>query len=172
MSDEIVVKVNSYGPGRPLSLVYFDPVSGRKKAKSSSTTDWREAERLAGELEKELRAGRYAPASKVTWADFRKRYEAEKSICPISQDRAQFQVRRESSGKSLEPRPALQTDGGRLVAFPSEATRGGHGRNHYFDYPSPPASVLFMGRIRGVVARGPQDGHSTGRRGKGKGGQW
>jgi integrase len=78
MDESIVVKVNSYGPGRPLSLVYFDPISGKKKAKSSGTTDWREAERLAGELEKELRSGRYAPPSKLTWADFRKRYEAEK----------------------------------------------------------------------------------------------
>ena len=79
MSDsEIVVKVNSYGPGRPLALVYVDPISGRKKAKSASTTDWREAERQAGELEKELRAGRYCPPSKVTWQQFRKRYETEK----------------------------------------------------------------------------------------------
>ncbi len=78
MSDEIIVKVNSYGSGRPLSLVYFDPISGKKKAKSSGTTDWREAERLAGELERELRSGRYAAPSKLTWADFRKRYESEK----------------------------------------------------------------------------------------------
>ncbi len=78
MSDEITVKVNSYGPGRPLSLVWYDPVSGRKVAKSAKTTDWREAERQAGELEKELRSGRYASPSKLTWADFRKRYEAEK----------------------------------------------------------------------------------------------
>jgi len=78
MSDEIRVKVNSYGPGRPLSLVYIDPVSGRKKAKSSGTTDWREAERLAGELEKELRSGRYAPPSKVTWGQFVERYTQEK----------------------------------------------------------------------------------------------
>jgi integrase len=78
MSDEIVVKVNSYGPGRPLGLVYIDPISARKKAKSSGTTDWREAERLAGELEKELRAGRFAPPSKVTWQDFRRRYVEEK----------------------------------------------------------------------------------------------
>ena len=61
-----------------MSLVFFDPISGKKKAKSAGTTDWREAERMAGELEKELRAGRYAPPSKMTWADFRKRYEAEK----------------------------------------------------------------------------------------------
>jgi len=77
MSDEIVVRVHSHGPGRSLALVYFDPVSGRKKTKSSGTTDWREAERLAGELEKELRAGRYTPPSKITWSDFRTRYTEE-----------------------------------------------------------------------------------------------
>lgn len=66
-SEEIKVTVNSYGPGRPLSLVYVDPISGKKKAKSSGTTDWRTAERLAGELQRELEAGRkmeygrYAP---------------------------------------------------------------------------------------------------------------
>ena len=75
---EVTVKVNSYGPGRPLALVWFDPVSGRKKAESSGTTDWREAERLAGEREKELRAGTYAPPSRVTWAAFRERFNAEK----------------------------------------------------------------------------------------------
>jgi len=78
VSDEIVVKVHSYGPGRSLALVYIDPVSGKKKAKSAGTTNWREAERLAGELEKELRNGRYAAPSRLSWADFRQRYEAEK----------------------------------------------------------------------------------------------
>ena len=38
MTDEIRVKVNSYGPGRPLSLVYFDPISGKKVAKSPEQT--------------------------------------------------------------------------------------------------------------------------------------
>jgi integrase len=76
-SEEIKVKVHSYGPGRPLSLVYFDPISGKKKAKSSGTTDWREAERLAGELQRELDAGRYAPPSRITWQQFRERYKAE-----------------------------------------------------------------------------------------------
>ncbi len=77
-ADEFTVKVNSYGPGRPLSLVWFDPVSGKKVAKSAKTKDWREAERQAGELEKQLRAGRYAAPSKLSWADFRKRFESEK----------------------------------------------------------------------------------------------
>ena len=77
MSEEIKVKVHSYGSGRPLSLVYFDPISGKKKAKSSGSTDWREAERLAGELQKELEAGRYVSPSKITWEQFRERYKAE-----------------------------------------------------------------------------------------------
>ena len=83
-SEEIKVKVHSYGSGRPLSLVYIDPISGKKKAKSSGTTDWREAERLAGELQRELEAGRYAPPSKITWQQFRERYAAEhlKSLKP------------------------------------------------------------------------------------------
>ncbi len=90
MSEEITVKVHSYGPNRPLSLVYFDPISGKKKAKSSGTTNWREAERLAGELEKELRSGRYAPASKVTWEQFIERYTHEKlsSLRPRTQQTA------------------------------------------------------------------------------------
>ena len=78
--DQITVKVNSYGPGRALGLVYTDPTSGRKKVKSAGTSDWREAERLAGELEKELRAGRFAPPSKVTWDQFVQRYSAEKLL--------------------------------------------------------------------------------------------
>lgn len=80
MSDDIVVKVHSYGPGRALSLVYFDPVSGKKVAKSSGTNEWREAERLAGELEKELQAGRFAPPSKITWQQFVDRYTEEKLL--------------------------------------------------------------------------------------------
>ncbi len=90
MSDEIRVKVNSYGPGRPLSMVYFDPVSGRKIAKSSGTTDWGEAERLAGELEKSLALGTVNVPSRLTWADFRRRYEDEKlaSLAPATANQA------------------------------------------------------------------------------------
>jgi len=90
VSEEICVKVNSYGPGRPLSLVYFDPISGKKKAKSAGTTDRRQAERAAGDLEKELRAGRYTPPSKMTWGQFVDRYKAEKlsSLRPKSRQGA------------------------------------------------------------------------------------
>jgi integrase len=127
MSDEIVVKVNSYGPGRPLSLVYFDPVSGRKKAKSAGTTDWREAERLAGELEKELRAGRGASPSKMTWADFRKRYEAEKGTAQAVKTRAAFKSAANHLEHVLNPDRLCKLTAAVLSGFQSKLREDGMG---------------------------------------------
>ncbi|MCC6126620.1 MAG: hypothetical protein IT426_16790, partial [Pirellulales bacterium] len=45
MSDEIKVFVNDYGNGRNLVMLFFDPISGKRKTKSAGTTDPREAER-------------------------------------------------------------------------------------------------------------------------------
>jgi len=70
MNDEIKVTVCKWAPGRPLMLRWRDPVSGRRRAKSSGTTKAKEAERLAGELEKELQAGRDTAPSKITWGEF------------------------------------------------------------------------------------------------------
>jgi len=78
MSDEIQVKVASYGPHRPLMMVYFDPITGRKVAKSSGTRDDVAAERAAAVWQDELRSGRYQAPSRMTWPEFRQRYEEEK----------------------------------------------------------------------------------------------
>lgn len=77
MNDQIKVKVNHYGPRRNLVLRWTDPVTGARRTKSAGTEDPKAAERMAGELEKELRSGRYAPPSKTTWEDFTLRYVEE-----------------------------------------------------------------------------------------------
>ena len=77
MPDEIHVFVKSNGGGRCLAMYYVDPISGKRVVKSAGTRDQREAERRAGDWENDLRVGRYRPRNKVTWADFRKRYEEE-----------------------------------------------------------------------------------------------
>ena len=41
MSDEIRVAVSSYGEGRCLMMTYRDPVTGKKVAKTTGTTDRR-----------------------------------------------------------------------------------------------------------------------------------
>ena len=75
--EEIKVTVVKFGDQKFLQMQYKDPITGRKQTKSSGTTNRREAERASAKLEAELREGRYKPASKITWAEFRRRYEDE-----------------------------------------------------------------------------------------------
>lgn len=56
---------------------WVDPVSGRKKTRSTKTTHRREAERFAARLEADLESGVADCGSQITWAAFRRRYEEE-----------------------------------------------------------------------------------------------
>jgi len=78
MSDEIKVSVASYGDGRCLMMTYRDPVTGKKVARSSGTTNRADAIKMAGKWEDELRTGRYVSISKMTWSEFRKRHTEER----------------------------------------------------------------------------------------------
>ena len=95
MSDEIRVSIASYGAGRCLMMTYKDPITGKKIAKTSGTTDRTQAERAAAVWQDELNSGRYQAPSRLTWADFRKRYESEKlaGLAPKT---------RETAGEALD----------------------------------------------------------------------
>ena len=64
-------------------LMWRDPVTQRRRTKTTTiprtglARDRKAAERLAGELESQLADGSVAMPSRFTWAEFRKRYEAE-----------------------------------------------------------------------------------------------
>jgi integrase len=77
MNDEIRVHVVEYGKNRNLMMRYRDPISGRHVARSTRTRNSTKAERAAAKWEAELREGRYKAQSRMTWADFREKYEAE-----------------------------------------------------------------------------------------------
>jgi hypothetical protein len=78
MSDEIKVTVCKYPDRENLVLRYIDPVSGKQKTKSAGTPDESEAIGKAAVWQDELTSGRYQAPSRLTWAEFRKRYEREK----------------------------------------------------------------------------------------------
>lgn len=83
MTEDIHVKVVEFGDRKHYQLQWFDPITQKKKTKSSGiekTGRKRErdaAEKEAGKLEDSLRAGRYRHSGKVRWADFRRRYQDE-----------------------------------------------------------------------------------------------
>ena len=78
MSEEIKVNVVKYPDRTNLVMRYTDPMSGRHVTRSARTTKKREAERNAAKWEADLREGRYCPPSKISWTDFRDRYDQEK----------------------------------------------------------------------------------------------
>lgn len=58
-------------------MQYRDPVSGKKKRRTTKTNKKRIAERMAGEWEKKLQAGRSWKSGAMSWVEFRDRYETE-----------------------------------------------------------------------------------------------
>lgn len=72
------IKVHVVDRGRKfLYLRYFDPMTGKPVERSSGCKSKKEAQKEAGKWEDELRDGRYKPRSRITWAEFRQRYEDE-----------------------------------------------------------------------------------------------
>ncbi len=85
--EEIKVTVCKYPDRGNLVLRYVDPISGKQKTKTAGTPDESKAIGAAAVWQDELRTGRYQAPSRLTWADFRKRYEDEKlaSLAPETQ---------------------------------------------------------------------------------------
>src|SRR5262245_6112582 len=74
---EIKVHVTSYGAGRNLVMRYRHPKTGEVATQTTGTRNRKEALKLDGLWEEELRNGKFKPASKTTWEEFRIRYENE-----------------------------------------------------------------------------------------------
>ena len=67
---------------RPKGRKYYqaqwvDPITGRKKTRSTGANIKRDAERFAGKLQSELNSGTYHGKLKTKWKEFRERYESE-----------------------------------------------------------------------------------------------
>jgi len=75
--EEINVTVVQFGDRKYLQMQYREPGTEKKKTRSTGTTNRRDAERVAAKWEAELREGRYKSPSKITWEEFRRRYEDE-----------------------------------------------------------------------------------------------
>ncbi len=76
VSDEIRVTVVRFPDRNALMLRYIDPITGKQRHRTARTVVMREAERAGAKWEAELREGRYC-GSRITWAEFRQRYEDE-----------------------------------------------------------------------------------------------
>lgn len=88
--DEIKVKVTKHGGRKYLVMYYDDPITGKREQRSTRQESRREADRVAAKWEADLRSGRYLPDARISWQQFRERYEDEKlaSLAEHSQQSA------------------------------------------------------------------------------------
>jgi hypothetical protein len=76
--NEIKVVVVKHPTRKFLLMRYVDPLTGKQKCRSTRTAQRREAERVAAKWEAELQEGRYHQPVRISWPEFRERYEDEK----------------------------------------------------------------------------------------------
>jgi integrase len=125
MSDDIRVSVASYGAGRCLMMTYFDPITGKKVAKSSGTTNRRDAERAAAVWQDELNTGRYQAPSKLTWAEFRQRCEAEKLSAMPQSTQVAYRVALDHLQRIIAPDRLAKLTPQIMSRFQAEARKEG-----------------------------------------------
>jgi hypothetical protein len=94
---------------RPDGRAFFqaqwnDPITGRRKRRSLGTAVKREAERVAGTIEKELRAGTYRDPLRTTWEDFRKRLESEYAPAKAEGTRSKLQAMFNAVERHVDPK--------------------------------------------------------------------
>src|SRR5262249_3777528 len=73
----ITVWVQRFADRPNLMLQWTDPDTGRRRSKSSETSDEEKAEDARADLEYELNHGHYHGSSRMDWAKFRELFEAE-----------------------------------------------------------------------------------------------
>ncbi len=119
------VTVIRYADRANLVLAYIDPVSGKRKTKSAGTSKEKDAWKAAAAWEEELRAGPLCPPSKVTWADFRKRYEEEHlaTLAPQTVHKAGYALDRVE--RYLNPDRLCKLNAGALSTFQRSYTSRG-----------------------------------------------
>ena len=121
MPDDFSVTVNQNGfdrNGQPrLVLRWIDPLTGKRCRKAAGTHKLAEAQRRAGALQNELRAGKYAPASKLTWQDFTWRYSDEVLPGLARKTAAQAATAFNAVERILRPRRLIDVTADRLSHF-------------------------------------------------------
>lgn len=117
------VRVVKFGDRKHYQLQWNDPVTGKKKTKSSKATTKGAAERAAGELERKLEAGDIVTPGRVTWEQFRNRYESDvlpgKALATQGKVDGVFNL----VEKILAPAKLVQLTAERLSHFQAELRR-------------------------------------------------
>ena len=117
----------AYPDRKHLVLRYLDPITEKQYTRSARTANRREAERAAAKWEAELQEGRYQPRCKLTWQEFRERYEKEKLSSLSWRTTSSTDTAFNHLERIVNPAKLAAIDSASLSRFQAELRReGGH----------------------------------------------
>jgi len=114
---EIKVKVVFRKGKGSYVLRWRDPGTGAWKEKSCKTAVKKEADKAGAQLEADLQQGRYVEPSKITWSDFRLRFEEEKLRSLAVKSRNAYNTALNRAEGILHPAKLAELDGPALSRF-------------------------------------------------------
>ncbi len=154
--NQIKVLVVAYPDRKYLTMRYTDPMSGRRVAKTTGTTNRREAEKIAAKWEAELQERRYRPDSKISWEAFREKFETE--VLPSQADKTGSMVGTVFNAVERILRPAKLHDltADRLSYFQAQLRAGGRAEPTIRTYLAHLAAILQWAVTIGLLPALPK----------------
>jgi integrase len=153
---EIKMTVCKYPDRANLVLRYIDPISGKQKTKSAGTADEATAIGKAAVWQDELNTGRYQAPSRLTWAEFRKRYEEEKLSTLAERTKVVTRTSLNHLERVLNPDKLAKLTTATLSRFQSSLRDGGMGDTTLAKTLRHIHAALSWGVSMGLLAKMPE----------------
>lgn len=154
--EQVRVKVVYRKAKDRLVLRWKDPETGAWKERVTETQVRKVAEKLAAQLEADLREGRYEAPSKLTWEDFRLVFESEKlpSLAPNS--RGAYRASLNHVEKWLRPTRVVEVDAAAISRMQAKMRASGMRDTTIATYLRHIKAVLSWGHELGLITKLPK----------------
>lgn len=156
MSDEIKVLVAGHGVDRNLVMYYVDPVTEKRVARSTGTKKRREADRAAAVWQDEVNSGRYFASNRITWGEFRERYEEEKLVGLAEKTRDSASSALNHLQRVVNPKKLRSVNSATLSRFQSRLRAEGMKDTTLASHLRHVRAALSWGVSVGLLAKVPQ----------------
>ncbi len=159
--EDIKVTVVEFSDRKCFQMQYRCPLTGKKKTKATdverdgSKKARRDAERAAGDWEKQLREGTYQDVSKITWSDFRTRYENEVLTSLAENTDAKVQGVFNSIESILSPARLRDLNADRLSHFQAKLRENGLAESTIASMLGHLRAVLNWAAKMGMIPKAP-----------------
>ena len=142
-------------PNRNLQMYFVDPLTGRDVCRSTGTTDWKAAERIAAKWEEEVQAGDISRG--ITWDEFRSRFKREHLNSLAKNSRkiysTCFSIFESTMGK---PKKVSGVTTSLLSKYKGELVAAGHPSSTIATYIGLLQSALSWGKEIGILKAVPR----------------